>query len=54
MNGNKLVVVILNNHCRICQFFNLEGKSHKYFQARKQLCFFWHELGYFDISREII
>ena len=51
MNGNKLVVVILNNHCRICQFFNLEGKSHKYFQVRKQLCFFgrawifWHFPG---------
>lgn len=51
MNGNKLVVVILNNHCRICQFFNLKGKSHKYFQVRKQLCFFarawifWHFPG---------
>ena len=50
MNRNKMAVVILNKRCHICQFFNLEGKSRKYFQVRKQLCFS-HEFGYFDISR---
>lgn len=54
MNGNKMAVVILNNHCHICNFFNPEGKSPKYFQMRKQILLFSHEFGYFDITREII
>lgn len=44
----------LNNHCQICNFFNPEGKSPKYFQMRKQILLFPHEFGYFDITREII
>lgn len=46
MNGNKMAVVILNNHCHICQFFNPEGKSRKYFQVGKQLYFLTDNLTF--------
>ena len=48
MNGNKMAVVILNNHCHtiICIFFQPRGQL----SGEKTTLSFSHEFGYFDIS----